>query len=233
MHMRIDKMKLDFLNSQPAWAIVEKIREESRKIEEEKKWHDHLENALKTIPLRFRNKTFNNFLIDCDAQKRVKNIIESYAETITARSLEGSSLIFLGMPGTGKTFLALILYQYLAKEGYRVEYQPSLNFLRLLQEKQFESYKALEILLNFYKELPFLIIDEVTEGCGKGAYPADWERNLLRMLIDTRYQANRCTLIITNRNKHELTERLGEPIVDRLAEKGISLAFTWNSYRQK
>ena len=114
----------------------------------------------------------------------------------------------------------------------RVEYQPSIHFLRLLQEKQFESYSALESQLEFYRELPFLIIDEVTEGCGKGAYPADWERHLFRVLIDARYQANRSTLIITNRNKAELIERLGEPAIDRLSENGIFLAFNWPSYRQ-
>ncbi len=111
------------------------------------------------------------------------------------------------------------------KSGFRAEYQPSLHFLRLLQEKQFESYHAFDSLLKLYQELPFLIIDEVTEGCGKGAYPSDWERHLLRILIDGADIKQICyaLLVITNRSRKELIERVGEPTVDRLSEEGISL----------
>jgi DNA replication protein DnaC len=184
-------------------------------------------------PVRFAGKSFADFRIDYPpAQKEVKGIIEKYAATFPDRLADGTSLIFSGKTGTGKTLLGLILFQFLIKKGFRAEYQPSLNFLRLLHEKQFESYHAFQQELQFYKELPFLIIDEVTEGCGKGAYPSDWERHLFRVLIDVRYQANRPTLIITNRTKQELIDRLGEPAIDRLLENGIALAFNWKSYRQ-
>jgi len=232
MQLRTRKIEIS-PDHQATLAMLEAHNEAIRKIEDEKKQNEYLEDVLNEIPLRFRHKSFADFEIECTAQAEVIKIIESYANTFSDRLLEGSSIIFLGVPGTGKTLLAFILYQHLVKSGFRAEYQPSLHFLRLLQEKQFESYHAFGSLLKFYKELPLLIIDEVTEGSGKGAHPADWERHLLRMLIDARYQENRCTLVITNRSRKELIERLGEPTVDRLSEKGISLAFNWNSYRRK
>lgn len=219
--------------SHQAWAILEACREESNKIEAEKRKQDRIDAALKPIPLRFLNKTFANFLIECRAQAQIKNIIEHYAKSFLDRLKEGSCSIFSGFTGTGKTLLAFILYQHLVKQGFRVEYQPSLHFLRLLQEKQFESYHAFKNHLHYYEELPLLILDEVTEGCGKNAYPADWERHLLRVLIDVRYQVNRCTLIITNRSKKELIDRVGQPTIDRLSEKGVFLAFNWDSYRPR
>lgn len=207
MQLRTRKIEIS-PDHQATLAMLEAHNEAIRKIEDEKKQNEYLEDVLNEIPLRFRHKSFADFEIECTAQAEVIKIIESYANTFRDRLLEGSSIIFLGVPGTGKTLLAFILYQHLVKSGFRAEYQPSLHFIRLLQEKQFESYHAFGSLLKFYKELPLLIIDEVTEGSGKGAYPADWERHLLRMLVDVRYQANRCTLIITNRSRKELIERL-------------------------
>lgn len=214
-------------------ASLETYREEAMKREAEKQRQENIDAALISVPERFRDKTFADFHVECTAQAEVKHFLETYAETFLDRLAEGASLIFFGKTGTGKSLLSYILYQYLIKKRIRVEHQPSLQFLRLLHEKQFESYHSFESRLSHYKALPFLIIDEATEGCGKGAHPADWERNLFRALIDVRYQAKRCTLIITNRNKKELIDRLGEPTVDRFSEKGISLAFNWNSYRQK
>lgn len=215
------------------WKIIEAHREQSMILEAEKRKQAVIDAMLKMVPARYQQKTFADFLVENDGQQQVKNIVKRYAETFNDRLQEGSSLILQGAPGTGKTLLALIVYQYLANLDYRVEYQASLSFLRVLQEKQFESYQAGEAWLRHYKTLPFLIIDEVTEGCGKSAYPADWERHLLRVLIDARYQANRCTLIITNRSRKELVDRLGEPTIDRLSEKGITLAFNWGSYRKQ
>jgi hypothetical protein len=56
---------------------------------------------------------------------------------------------------------------------------------------------------------------------------------LYQLQSDVRYQAKRCSLMISNRNKPELIERIGEPSIDRLAECGATLAFTWQSYRQR
>lgn len=211
---------------------IEKYRREARQVEAEKRKADKVSGLLSQVPIRFRDKTFSDYAASSESQLDVKRIVETYANTFKDRLAEGSSLILMGLPGTGKTYLSFILYQELIKQGYVVEYQSSLNFLRLLQEKQYESFYSLENHLKYYKELPLLIIDEATEGCGKSAHPADWERHLLRMLIDVRYLANRCTVIITNRSKQELIDRLGRPTIDRLAEKGISLAFNWDSYRK-
>lgn len=215
------------------WAAIEAFREQHGKDEAEKRHRDSVARYMSKVAPRFSGKTFVDFRLDYEGQVRVKTITSCYVSTFKDRLEEAACLIFLGKPGTGKTLLALIMYQALAETGWQVEYQPSLNFLRALQERQYESYAAFDRCLDHYRKLPLLIIDEVTEGCGKGAYPADWERHLLRQLIDERYQAKRCTLIISNRNNQELIERIGEPSVDRLLECGSMLAFSWQSYRKK
>jgi DNA replication protein DnaC len=129
--------------------------------------------------------------------------------------------------------LSLVLYQMLAKRGIRVSYEPSLRFLRLLQEKNFESHAAFENSLHYYRHLPFLVIDEVTEGfAGKGGTLSEWEKQMLFTLVEVRYQANLCTLMISNRTKEECMARLGEAIMDRMIQRNLVLAFNWRSYRQ-
>lgn len=232
MQARINKLQTVATDREAAWAVIEAARIESlekfyAKIKEEKN-----RNALQQIPMRFKGKTMEDFTTSSSQQEHIKHIVSCYIKKFATCLTEPSSLIFVGKPGTGKTLLALIIHQTLCKAGLLVEYQPSINFLRILQEKQRDSHAGFENMLKHYQQLDFLIIDEVTEGCGKFAMPADWERNLLRTLIDERYQAKRPTLIISNRPKAELISRLGEPTIDRLAENGATLAFNWNSYRQ-
>lgn len=232
MQARIEKMQDASKNRETILTSIEAHRLDTSRMEEEKRQASRIDAAIANLPPRFRGKTFVDFKVDFVAQEPIKRTAECYIATFSKRLQEASCLTFIGKPGTGKTLLALIMYQALVKSGFVVEYQPTLNFLRLLQEKQYESHAAFENLLSHYKKLPFLIIDEVTEGCGKSAMPADWERHMLRMLIDVRYQAERCTLVISNRNKTELIERLGEPTMDRLSENGATLVFTWPSYRK-
>jgi DNA replication protein DnaC len=229
---RKKRWEINVENNADAWAVLEAARVEANKAAELKRRDDQLNTALLAISPRYRNKTFADFTVNCKEQAHIKQAMECYVATFSERLREAASLIFIGRPGTGKTLMALIIYQALARAGYSVEYRSSLNFLRLLQEKQFESYSSLDSLLKHYQQLSFLIVDEVTEGCGKCATPADWERHLLRMVIDARYQAGRPTLVLSNRRREELLERIGEPALDRLAERGATLAFSWQSYRQ-
>ena len=100
-----------------------------------------------------------------------------------------------------------------------------------MQEKKFESSAFFQAAINHYRNLPFLIIDEVTEGSGKDGFLAEWEKSILFSVIDARYQERKCTLIISNRTQADLLERLGQPIIDRLSENAIRLGFDWPSYR--
>ena len=73
----------------------------------------------------------------------------------------------------------------------------------------------------------------MTEGFGgKDGQLAGWEKQMLFTLIDMRYLEKLCTTVISNRSKEEIIERIGERTTDRLSENGITLAFTWESYRK-
>ncbi len=220
------------LPSAPIYSF-ERLRMESIKREKEVRRLEQIAILLNTVPALFRGKGWDDFHLDYPEQERCKQIAQNFVATFPKRLQEGTCLKFLGISGTGKTLISLIMYQALAKAGFAVKYESSLHFLRQFQEKEFESHAAYQNLLASYQRPQFLIIDEASVGIGKSGTPAEWQKNHLYALINQRYLNRLCTVVISNHDGDELVERLGEPTVGRLSENGITLAFNWKSYRQK
>jgi DNA replication protein DnaC len=215
-----------------SWEEFEKIKMESLQKEQEKRITERTNSQLDKVPMRYKNKSLSDFKVLQTEQATVKAIVEGYILTFLERKSEGACIVFVGRPGTGKTMLSLIIYQALAVKGYSVRYESSLQFLKSLQEKKFESSGAYQTILNLYCEVDFLILDEVSESVTKDGSPSEWEKKLLFDLINARYEkGNRCTLIISNRDKAELNFRIGSQVMDRLLDKGFVLGFNWNSFR--
>lgn len=187
---------------------------------------------LDQVPSRFKDQSIDDYKIVYPEQLKIKKVVERYITTFQQRFDKGDGLVFMGLPGTGKTMLSLIVYQYLAKAGFTVKYQPSIHFLKLLHEKQFESSGQFKKELDYLVQPQLLIIDEASTGCGKDGLPAGWERELLFTVLNERYQHQKPILVISNHNTQQLTERLGGATVDRLGES-VALAFDWCSFRNK
>lgn len=212
----------------------EKFQLEAREKELEKERLSRVQQEIEMIPLRFRNKKFKDYLTACADQVKIKAICERFFQTFDERCETNTSLMFLGKPGTGKTFLSLILHQNLIQNRFTVKYEPNLQFLKILQEKRFESDAAYQRYLSLYQSFDLLILDEISESLSKNGMPTEFEKKLLFDVINRRYQEKKgCTLIISNRSKKELVKRLGAQIIDRLSENSITLIFNWESYRQK
>src|SRR5690242_8729983 len=166
LQQRIEKIRAAALYSQKALekdAIepYDQLRLEGIQHDSEKRIRERTQALLKEVPPLFRGKSFDDFKVDYPQQERIKEIAQRYVATFTDRMNTGNNLLFLGNPGTGKTFLSLVIYQMLAQAGFEVNYKPSLQFLRALREKNFESQTTFENLLAGYKRIQFLIIDEV------------------------------------------------------------------------
>ena len=194
---------------------------------------ENLNRVIRSLPLRFRGKSFPDYLVQNDGQATAKKVAERYVSSFADRIKDGTPLQFKGNPGTGKTFLALIICQELAKNGYTVKYEPSLDFLKSLLEVRFKSHAAFSSHLSALNKIQMLVIDEITESANKGGAPSELEKQVLFQIINERYQNKLCTLVITNRGDDELTARLGMPIHDRLCEGGVTVGFNWRSYRQQ
>lgn len=233
MEARVIKIQEAARDYQTLMREFDAIREESLRMESEKRRVERIENFIKQIPMRFRNKTFHDYVTEIPEQIRIKSLCIRYVSSFKERLKDGSSLIFKGKPGTGKSLLSLIIYQELAKKDFKVRYEPSLEFIQNLIDIKFKSHTNYLNYLQSMDQIDLLIIDEVSESISKDGLPTEIEKQVLFQIINRRYESNLCTIVITNRDQNDLVSRLGLPVVDRLSEKGISLAFDWNSYRQK
>jgi len=232
MKARMLKWKAE-TNNVNQLSSLDDYRRESIQRDQERIRIDMINRSLEKIPPRFQGKDFKDYLTSCPEQSRVKLISERFIETFNDRLEQGSNVMFLGKPGTGKTLLSFVMYQALVKAGFTTHYESSLHFLKILQDKLYHSISDYNALITYYKKVQFLILDEVSEAINKSGVPSECDKKLLLEVINARYEAKHCcTLVISNRVKNELSYRLGEPIMDRLSENGIALVFNWSSYRQ-
>ena len=234
MNERLRKWKEEQIKETTIIDTFEDYRRQSIEAEHEKIRAESINTLLEKIPFRFNDKSFDDYVVSYTEQKRVKLICQRFVETFSDRVQQGSSAMFLGQPGTGKTLLSLIMYRAIVQAGYSAQYEPSLIFLKTFQEKLYQSQASYQSFIDYYKNIQFLVLDEATESLNKGGLLSEYEKKLLFDVVNARYERkNNCTIVVSNHTKKELTNRLGQPIVDRLSEQGMALIFDWPSYRQK
>lgn len=227
--MRVREMQKNLTTQLSAGLIdLDTIREQSRREEAEKRRQTMLDDQLGKIPPRYQGKTFDDFFTPTPSAQQVKRIVQQAVKVIESIPL---CLFFLGKPSTGKTMLAFIVYRTMAEAGLRVHYESSLLFLKTLQEKRFESSATFQSQLSYYRDVDFLILDEFSESISRDGAPVEFEKRLMFEVIDARYQQQRPTLVISNRNYDQLVARLGLATVERLSEKSATLMFDWPSWR--
>ena len=137
----------------------------------------------------------------------------------------------MGNCGTGKTFLANCICNFLIDKGYSVLSFKLADYLRTLRE-DFEKKTSIEgRMLEAIKEADMLFIDDL----GSEKVSEEWGKEKVYSLIDTRYSAAKPILITTNLTSIELIEFLKykntDKILDRINEMVKPFYFTWESKR--
>jgi DNA replication protein DnaC len=157
---------------------------------------------------------------------------------------EGRGLLLTGSVGVGKTHLAVGIIQALIWEkGVRALFCDYRELLKRIQESYnpLVATTELQILAPVF-EAEVLILDEL--GAQK---PTDWVWDTVALILNTRYNDKRTTLITTNypnapaamaRNadkairEETLGDRIGERMRSRLAEMCVEVEMRGNDLRQ-
>jgi DNA replication protein DnaC len=157
---------------------------------------------------------------------------------------EGRGLLLTGSVGVGKTHLAVGIIQALILEkGVRALFCDYRELLKRIQESYnpLVATTELQILAPVF-EAEVLILDEL--GAQK---PTDWVWDTVALVLNTRYNDKRTTLITTNypnapaamaRNadkairEETLGDRIGERMRSRLAEMCVEVEMRGNDLRQ-
>lgn len=180
------------------------------------------------IPLRFQSRTFDNYQATNDGQARALRKARAYAESWQQSVAAGTSLIFSGNAGTGKTHLACAIANHLIAQGVSAVFTTVSDAMRAIKRTYDADSQMTELqAIQAFVDPGLLILDEV--GANRGT---EYEVQLVFDIINKRYENCRPTIILTNLDPQALRDCLGERVVDRLREGGGKLiAFTWESFR--
>lgn len=181
----------------------------------------------------FKSDIFMNAKIkkngaEAELYKKIKNYVKGFDEVLKLND----GLLFKGNCGTGKTFLANCICNFLIDKGYAVLSFKLADYLRVLRE-DFEKKTGLEgKLLEAIKEADMLFIDDL----GSEKLSEDWGKEKLCSLIDTRYGARKPILITTNLTATEMVDFLKykntDKILDRINQMTKTFDFTWETKRK-
>lgn len=213
------------------------IREEIQALKTKKA---ELEETVKTmkieqlkkiskIPKRFVQSSFENYQ-ETAQNNKAKRICKAYADRWIDRKENGGGLILCGKPGTGKNHLACaIINQVIEKHQDDARLTTALRIARNVKSTWGRESEVSEAeVIRDYIEPELLVIDEIGVQFGSEA-----EKIILFEIINTRYEDMKPTILISNLSEIELSDYVGERIVDRMREGGGAvIAFDWESHRK-
>lgn len=178
------------------------------------------------IPLRYRTKDFASFVADTDAKEKARAIAMEFAQNFDQHFKKGTVAVFSGLPGTGKSHLAIAIAQAVMS-SHTVLYISAIDAVRMVRDTWRKDSKNTELqVLDMLTDLHLLVLDEVGVQ-----YGTDAEQITLFDIIDKRYRDMMPTILLTNQNRAGMNEFLGDRSFDRLREGGIWVTFDWQSHR--
>lgn len=186
-------------------------------------------NRLKDASLmgeRFKRAKFENFQITQYNERNLK-LCRRYAERFDEMVAKKQSLLFWGNVGTGKSFAAACIANYLLDRGVPVMMT---SFVKLLSLIQNGDEKEADIIsrLNSAK---LVIFDDL--GAERNT---DYALEKIYNIIDSRYQRELPIIFTTNLTITEMkneTDNRYKRIYDRVFENIYPMQFTGPSWRRK
>lgn len=176
------------------------------------------------IPKRFETRTLASYKAESSGQKRALKIAQRMAES---NPDDGLSLVFCGKPGTGKTHLACGVALEWINSGRPAIFSTVLAAIRSIKATYNRNSETTEdAAIRVLTDVDLLVMDEIGVQLG-----TEHEKMLVFEIINERYQNMRPTILISNLTQSELTEYLGDRVMDRFRESGAVVAFDWGSYR--
>lgn len=210
----VEDMRLDEIEA----ARVERVKAQARGHQE------MLNNAA--VPLRFASRTLDNFNAETPDQIRALAISRDFVADWRATQKKGAWLVFSGLPGTGKSHLAIAILQAIMP-GVVGRYMTCMELIQTIRATwRKDSEESENELLQMLTDIPLLVLDEIGVQ-----YGTESEQHHLFDVLDRRYREMQPTILLTNQNKDGFKQFVGDRVYDRMTEVARWVPFDWPSYR--
>jgi DNA replication protein DnaC len=170
--------------------------------------------AAARIPRRYEHCELSNFEFDgpyrslAPARMAACKFVEEYP-------LDKTGLLIIGTIGVGKTHLAVgMIKELIAGKGIACLFYDYRELLKQIQNSYNDSVKTTELdVLRPVFETEVLVLDEL------GAVrPTEWVWDTVSLILNTRYNDNRTTIITTNYPNLTERDRLNGNVSSRSSE---------------
>lgn len=177
------------------------------------------------VPVRFRDRTLDTFVATTEEQREALAMAKVFVQQWEHHKRAGTSVVFSGNPGTGKSHIAIAILQQVLESGTGM-YLNVLDLVRMVRDTWRRTGQSETEVLELLGRLDLLVIDEVGVQ-----YGTDGEQVVLFDVINRRYRDCKPTIMLTNLKAKEFEQFVGPRTFDRLKEGGMWLRFGWESYR--
>lgn len=210
------------LEEQDAARKVEEAAQQAERVR--RAWESKIGGA--GIPERFQSRTLASYVPSNDGQRRALGFAHAYVEGFADNP--GKGALFLGLPGTGKTHLAIGIALALMQQGRSAMFCTVMRAVRTVKDtwrRDADQTEAEAIKALVFPDL--LILDEVGVQFGSEA-----EKLILFDVLNERYERCRATILLSNLTAAEVSAFLGDRVMDRMREDGGKVVvFDWESHR--
>ncbi len=151
--------------------------------------------AAARIPKRYEHCELSNFDFDGPHRALVSSSHLAACKFVEEYPVDSTGLLLIGSIGVGKTHLAVgIIKELVLSKGIACLFYDYRELLKQIQNSYNDSVKATELdVLRPVFETEVLVLDEL--GAVK---PTEWVWDTVSLILNTRYNDNRTTIITTN-----------------------------------
>jgi DNA replication protein DnaC len=185
------------------------------------------------IPRRYQHCTLENFVAYNESLEKGVEQARRVADAFPAAT---KGLLFEGLPGVGKTHLAVaVLKQAIEATGARGLFYDTRELLRVIRSTYDPSIRTTEIeVLRPVMQADLLVLDDL--GAEK---TSEWVEETMNLIVNTRYNERRMTIFTSNypdipdeTEPNSLLFRIGFRMRSRLHEMCEFLVLDGADYRE-
>lgn len=179
------------------------------------------------IPPRFTNNSIKGWQVRCKLAEEIRNEMAGFINNFDEAKKNGTSFLFVGETGVGKTHMATAIANNLMMKGHSVMYISSLNFIsRMKRAWTASAVESEDEIVEAFMPFDLLVIDEL----GKGTLDAK-EKGMIFRLIDRRHEENKPMIGISRYPERKLGELIEPDTIRRLKSGGgRTINFDWPAF---